>query len=170
MQKFDYEKGKLNRSHLKHYADTTFGGTGTPKWQVLGKDVDDASVALNPTVETTKNILDETEVNDNGYEPSLEIGTYYANPSDAIYSKLKEIALERKTGDDCRTTILEVLIDKTEAPFDAWTEDVILKPQSYGGNQNGVNIPYTITFSGNRKKGTVTFASGIPTFTEKTTE
>ena len=127
MQKFTYEKGKLNRSHLKHYADTTFGGTDSPKWAILGKNVDDASVALNPTVESTKNILDETDVNDNGYEPSLEIGTYYANPSDAIYVQLKKIALERLTGEECRTKILEVLIDKTDSPFDAWTEEVYIK-------------------------------------------
>ena len=166
MQKFTYEKGKLNRSHLKHYADTTFGGTDSPKWAILGKNVDDASVALNPTVESTKNILDETDVNDNGYEPSLEIGTYYANPSDAIYVQLKKIALERLTGEECRTKILEVLIDKTDSPFDAWTEEVYIKPQSYCGSQSGVNIPYTITFAGNRTKGTVAFTSGVPTFTE----
>lgn len=170
MQKFTYEKGKLNRSHLKHYVDTTMGGTNSPKWQVIGKNTDDASVALNPTTETTKNVLDETEVNDNGYEPSLEIGTYYANPSDAIYTQLKDIAMNRKVGDDCKTTVLEVLIDKTESPFDAWVEDVYIKPQSYGGSQTGVNIPYTITFAGNRKQGTVTFANGVPTFTEKSVD
>ena len=64
---------------------------------------------------------------------------------------------------------LEVLIDKTAGPYDAWTEDVIIKPQSYGGaGQGKVNIPFNIMFAGNRKAGTVTFANKVPTFTETT--
>ena len=76
--------------------------------------------------------------------------------------------MNRLTGDDCKTTILEVLIDKTTGGYDAWTEEVIVKPQSYGGPQGGVNIPFNITFAGNRQKGTVTFASGVPTFSMDT--
>ena len=165
MPEYKYESGKLHRSHLLHYLDSTFGGSGSPAWYLLGKDVEDASVELNSDSETVKNILDETNVNDNGYEPSLDIGTYYANPGDSIYSKIKDIAMNRLTGDSCKTKILEVIVDKTSGEYDAWTEDVIVKPQSYGGPQGGVNIPFNISFSGNRVKGTVTFSNGVPTFT-----
>lgn len=41
--------------------------------------------------------------------------------------------------------MLEVIIDKTEAPFDAWMEDCMIKPQSYDGEQGGVTIPFTVT-------------------------
>lgn len=92
--------GKLNRSAHLFYIDTTFGGA-TPEWYLVGKDVEDMSVELNPTVETTKNILDETSASDKGYEPSISVDTYYANPSDgAIYTKLKDIMMNRLTGDD----------------------------------------------------------------------
>ena len=165
MPEYKYESGKLHRSHLLHYLDSTFGGSGSPAWYLMGKDVEDASVELNPDSETVKNILDETNVTDNGYEPSLDLDTYYANPDDAIYSKIKDIAMNRLTGDSCRTKILEVIVDKTTGAYDAWTEDVIVKPQSYGGPQGGVNIPFNISFSGNRVKGTVTFSEGVPTFT-----
>ena len=161
--------GKLKRSALLHYLDTTFGGE-TPVWFVIGKDVSDMSINLNPQTETVKNILDETSVNDNGYEPSADVNTYYANPSDGdFYTKLKEIAMNRLTGDACKTTILEVLVDKTTGSFDAWTEDVIVKPTSYGGPQGGISIPYTITFAGNRVQGTVAIANKVPTFTPNTT-
>lgn len=160
--------GKLSRSHLKHYLDSTFGGTDSPKWSILGKDIEDASVELNPDTETKKNILDETSVEDNGYEPAFDVDTYYANPQDAIYSKLSDIVFNRLTGDECKTTILEVLIDNTTGTYKAWTEDVYVKPQSYGGPQGGVNIPFNISFAGNRKEGTVTFTDKKPTFTEKT--
>jgi len=169
MDKFEYESGALSRSHLKHYIDSTFGGTGTPAWYRLGKNVEDASVALNPDVSITKNILDETDVEDNGYAPQLDIGTYYAKPGDAIYEKVKAIALGRLTGDDCKTTILEVVIDKTTGPYTAFTEDVIIKPQSYGGpGQGKVNIPFNIMFAGNRVEGTVAFTNTVPTFTAAT--
>lgn len=167
MPEYKYESGKLNRSHLLHYIDASFGDE-TPKWYLIGKDIEDTSVELNPDTNTKKNILDETSVEDNGYEPSLDLDTYYANPSDAIYEKIKDITMNRKTGDACKTKILEVLVDKTTGAYDAWTEDVLVKPQSYGGPQGGVNIPFNITFDGNRQKGSVNFdpETKAPTFTE----
>lgn len=158
---------KLKRSALAHYLDAKFGGTGAPEWFLVGKDVQDMSIELNPDTETVKNILDENSVQDNGYEPSADVDTYFADPSDGtFYEKIKDIAMNRLTGDACKTTVLEVLIDKTEAPFDAWTEEVIVKPKSYGGEQGGVRIPYTITFNGNRKKGEVTITDRVPAFTQ----
>ena len=159
--------GKLKRSHLLHYIDANFG-VGTANWFLIGKDIEDMSVELNPDTETIKNILDETVTNDKGYEPSVSVDTYYANTDDSIYEKIKAIAMNRLTGDDCKTKILEIVIDKTEAPFDAWTENIIVKPQSYGGSQGGVNIPYNISFDGNRTDGTVTITNKVPTFTETT--
>ncbi len=156
---------KLKRSALLHYLDSTFGGQ-TPAWFIIGKDVEDMSVELNPDTETVKNILDESTVNDNGYEPAFDVDTYFANPSDGeFYEKIKDIAMNRKTGDECKTKVLEILIDKTSGPYDAWIEDCIVKPQSYGGAQGGVRIPYNVTFSGNRQKGTVTIVDRVPTFT-----
>ena len=61
--------GKLKRSHLIHYIDASFGD-GEPKWFLIGKDVEDMSVELNPDTETKKNILDETSTQDNGYKMS----------------------------------------------------------------------------------------------------
>lgn len=164
----DATVGKLKRSALMHYLDATFGGTSA-SWFIIGQDVEDLSIELNPDTESVKNILDETSVNDNGYEPSTDVDTYYANPDDGeFYTKLKNIAMNRLTGDDCRTAILEVLVDKRTGPYDAWTEDVIVKPQSYGGAQGGVRIPYNIAFCGNRKQGTVTITNRVPVFTETT--
>lgn len=156
--------GKLKRSYLLHYIDTTFGDTN-PEWYLIGKDIEDMSVELNPDTESIKNILDETVTNDNGYEPSISAETYYANTDDSIYPKLKSIAMNRLTGADCKTKVLEVLIDKKEGPYDAWIENCIVKPQSYGGAQGGVNIPFNINFDGERKQGTATITDKVPVFT-----
>ena len=157
--------GKLKRSYLLHYIDASFGGSDAPKWFLIGKDIEDMSVELNPDTAPVKNILDETVTNDNGYEPSISAETYYANTDDSIYPKIKDIAMNRLTGDDCKTKVLEVLIDKKTGAYDAWIEDCIVKPQSYGGARGGVNIPFNIGFDGNRQQGTVTITDKVPTFT-----
>ncbi len=160
---------KLKRSALAHFLDDSFDTStevGTAKWFLIGKDVSDMSVNLNPTITQKKNILDETSVEDEGYEPSFDVDTYFADPSDgAFYEKLKDITMNRLTGDSCKTRVLEVLVDRTTEPFDAWIEDVIVKPQSYGGAQGGVRIPYNVAYCGNRQKGTVTLNGKTPVFT-----
>ena len=69
---------KLTRGAYRTFLDAAFGGTGTPKWWRLGKYTDDLSVNLNPDVSSNKNVWDESYVEDNGYEPSIESTTYYA--------------------------------------------------------------------------------------------
>ena len=156
---------KLARKALAHYIDGSFGGSGSPKWYLIGKDIDDMSVELNPDTESTENILGETSVKDNGYEVSMSADPYYADPADEIYAKIKDIAMNRLNGDECKTKILEVFIDKETGPFDAWIEDCIVKPQSYGGDTSGVGIPFDVLFNGNRKQGTATISDRVPTFT-----
>lgn len=76
--------------------------------------------------------------------------------------------MNRKVDDNCRTFILEVLVEDTEAEtHKAWMEEVIVKPKSIGGKAN-VSIPYTVNYAGNRVEGTVTIKNKVPTFTAKT--
>lgn len=158
---------KLKRSALLNYLDTEFDiESSSYSWFLIGKDVQELRVNLNPSTTTVKNILDETNVNDEGYEPSFDVDTYYADPSDgAFYEKIKDITMNRLTGDDCKTRVLEVLVDRASAPFDAWIEDVIVKPSTYGGPQGGVAIPYNVAFCGNRRKVSVTITDKVPTVT-----
>ena len=152
---------KLERKAYATYVDANFG-TGTKDWFLIGKDIEDMSVELNSDTETVKNILGENAVKDNGYAPSVTADPYYANPDDgAIYTKLKDIAMNRLKGDDCKSTILEVIIDDDDTSnLDAWTEDVLIKPTSYGGGTEGVNIPFDIVFAGNRKQVKVEISEG----------
>ncbi|MGN0602143.1 MAG: hypothetical protein ACI4I7_05475 [Oscillospiraceae bacterium] len=158
--------GKLKRSALLHYLQDPSSTGSSPKHYLVGKDVEDASVELNPDVESIKNILDEVSVNDKGYDPSMDVETYYANPDDGwFYEWIKNIAMNRLTGDDCKTVYTEVLVDKTpdeaKGSYDAWQEDVIVKPQSYGGAQGGISIPFNIAFCGNRVQGTATLGTKL---------
>lgn len=156
---------KLDRKAYATYIDAKFGKSSSPEWFLIGKDIEDMSVELNSQMETVKNILGETSVRDNGYEPSISVTPYYANSTDAIYEHLKNIAMNRLKNDACKTKILEVIIEDTSASsHSAWTEDVIVKPTSYGGDTFGFAIPFDISFDGNRKEGTVTITDGKPTF------
>ena len=67
---------KLSRSHLKHFIDAKFGSGESPEWYKVGRDNSELSMELNPTTETVKNVLDESEVIDNGYEPSMSVDPY----------------------------------------------------------------------------------------------
>lgn len=148
---------KLDRARLLHFVDSSMAA-GTASWFLVGKDIEDMSVDLGSSVDVVENILGETSVKDNGYEPKLEVTPYYADPTDSIYEALKDIAMNRKKGDACKTQYLEVIIEDTEAAqHDAWVEDCLIKPTSYGGGRDGVNIPYTIYPNGNRKAVKVTY-------------
>lgn len=157
---------KLERKALLTYIDASFGESEKPVWFLIGKDIEDMSVELNPDTETKENILGESTTEDNGYSPSMDADPYYANTDDAIYPKLLDIAMNRKKGDACKTKILEVIMESTEGPHKAWQEDVIVKPQSYGGSKN-INIPFNTSFDGNREEGSVTITDKVPVFTKK---
>lgn len=164
---------KLTRDKYIVYIDTSFG-SGTEKWFKVGKSLTSLAVELNPDVSSEKNIFLESTTTDNGYSPQTTVDPYYANPEDDIYAKLLDIAMNRKVGDDCKTKIMEVVIDSDEATtFKAWTEDVIVKPTSVGGDTSGFAIPYDVYFDGNRDEGKVaytggTYKNGTPKFTSNT--
>ena len=160
---------KLNREALAHYIDTTFKrDPASAVWEIIGEDIEEMSVEMNPDMETVKNILGQTKTKDNGYEPSMEADPYYADTDSKLYKPLRDIALERKKGADCQTLMLEVIVEDTDAQNHlAFVQEVLVKPNSYGGGTEGVNIPFTVSEDGERVKGYVTkesLSSGNPTF------
>lgn len=161
---------KLERSALRHYLDTTFkSASETAVWEVIGDGIEEMVVELNPDVETVKDILGQTTTKDNGYEASMDADPYYADPETKLYPKLRDIALERKTGDACKTLLLEVIVEDTAAKNHlAFIQESLVKPQSYGGDTSGVSIPFNVSENGKRTKGYVSAESlktGSPTFT-----
>lgn len=155
----------LNREALAHYIKPIAGELGS-EYYLIGKDIDDMSVEMNGSFETKKNILGETSVTDTGYSPSMAVAPYYANPADTIYPFVKDLAMNRKSGDDCKAKFLEVIVSDTKAEsHEAWEEDCKIEIVSYGGPTEGFAIPFTIHPCGNRKQGTVTLLNKVPTFT-----
>jgi len=155
---------KIERKYLAHFIDASFGKE-TKNYVRLGKDLEEYNEELNPDVEVKKNILGEQSVVHNGYEVQSEVDPFYAYSDDPLYEKLAEIANERKTGDDCKTTKVDVLLNEDGTSVWAYCEDVYVVPNSVGGDTSGVQIPFTVYSAGNRVAGT--FDAKTKTFTEK---
>ncbi len=143
----------VERKYLMHFLDANFG-TGTPNYVILGEDLEEYSEALNPQVEVKQNILGAQRVQHSGYQVQSEVSPFYAYEGDPLFAKLANIANERLTGDGCRTTKVDVLISEDGTQQWAYREDVVVSPNSVGGDTSGVQIPFTVYNCGNRTAGT----------------
>lgn len=150
---------------LKREAHAFYIKAGTmTNFFLVGKGIDDMSVEMNGSFEQTKDITGGTAVSDTGYQPQVSVEPYYANPDDEIYPFLKDLMMNRKSGDDAKAKYLEVIVEDTEAStHDAWQEDCRIEIVSYGGDTSGLQIAYNVWPDGNRQQGTVADVKN-PTF------
>lgn len=145
-------------------------------WTLIGKDTDSLSYALNPDVETAKNVLGETIVNHSGFQPELSVDTYYARTEDAIYKNIKDIAMNRKFDEESTAAyLLEAILtdevrnsDTKTLTGEAWMENVVVIPQEVGGELAGLGLPFNVNPNGGRVEGTVSVTERVPTFTPGT--
>lgn len=149
------------RKYLAHYIDSAFDATyKATEYVRLGKDLEEYAIELNPDVETKKNILGENAVAVSGYEVSSSVDPYYYDYDEALSEKIMDIAMNRTTGDGCKTTTVDVLLKpgatSDAAPTVVWAyrEDCYIVPQSVGGDTTGIQIPFELHRAGNRVKGT----------------
>lgn len=151
---------KAERKYLAHYIDAAFDKTyAASEYVRLGKDLEEFTVELNPEIETSKNILGENSVKHNGYEASSDASPVYYEYDDTLTEKMMEIAMLRKSGDACKTSYVEVLLKPGAEGSEpevirAIREDVIVVPNSYGGDSSGIQVPFTVNYAGNRTEGT----------------
>lgn len=148
------------RKYLAHYIDSAFDTTyKATEYVRLGKDLEEYAIELNPDVETKKNILGENSVAVSGYEVSSSVDPYYYDYDEALSEKIMDIAMNRTTGDGCKTTTIDVLMKPgataDAAPTVVWAyrEDCYIVPQSVGGDTTGIQIPFELHRAGNRVKG-----------------
>lgn len=167
---------KLKREALAQYLDTAWNkkvaDVSKAVFEILGDDIEDMSVEMNPDTSQIKNILGQTKTTDNGFTPSMSADPWYADTESKLYPHMRDIVMEQITGDERKTLLLEVVIEDTEATEHlAYVREVKVTPTSYGGGTEGFNIPFTVDFDGAFAKGTVTaesVKSGSPLFTAET--
>lgn len=167
---------KLKREALQHYLDSAWNkkvaDASKAVFEILGDDIEEMSVEMNPETSQLKNILGQTKTTDNGFTPSMSAEPWYANTESKLYPHMRDIVFEQLTGDERKTLMLEVIVEDTEATVHtAYLREVKVTPTSYGGGTEGINIPFTVDFDGASVKGTVTaesVADGAPVFTAAT--
>lgn len=155
---------KLNREAFAVFIDTSFNkkvsDASKATFEIVGDGIEDMSIEMNPDTEQTKDILGQTKTKDNGYEPSMDADPFYADTDSKLYEKLRDIAMKRLKGDECKTLMLEVIVEDTEETTQkAYVREVIVKPNSYGGDTSGFQIPFNVSEDGEFVEGTVTTAS-----------
>lgn len=146
----------IERKFYAHYIDAHgFPSVNEPEQNNvrLGDDLEEYVEDLNPDVETSKNIKGESRVKHSGYEVSSEVDPYYADFDSPLFEPLWDIAMERKTGDACKTHKYDILVTEEGKVYSAYREDVYVIPNSTGGDTSGVQIPFTVYNTGNRVKG-----------------
>ena len=144
--------GRMERKYLAHYLDANFG-VGSASYVRLGKDLETYSEELNPQVDVRRNILGEQNVIHNGYQVQSTAEPFYADQDDDLFEPVANIANNRLTGEDCKTTRVEVLVDEEGNQIWAYREDCWVVPNSVGGDTSGVQLPFNVYNAGNRVPG-----------------
>ena len=96
--------GKIDRKYMAHYIDAgSLCGGLTPKYERLGKDLEEYNIELNPDTETSKNILGESTFKHNGYEVSSDADPFYADTTSDLFGALQKIVDGRLKDDNLKT-------------------------------------------------------------------
>lgn len=148
----------MERKLFAHYIDANFN-SASPNYVRLGKDLEELSIEMNPNVEVFENIIGERSVRNQGYEISQSVEPYYVENDDPLSEQLWKIFNNRSTGDQCKTTVLDVLLsanddDETD-PTVVWAyrEDAVVALNTVGGDTGGVQHTFDVYPCGNRVKG-----------------
>lgn len=152
--------GKIKRKFMANFIDAST--TSTASYVRLGSDLEEYGVEMNANVETKNNILGETSVIIDSYQPQASVEPYYAVIGDALFTRLQGIVDERQTLDDLDTTVVEVHLWEetgTAGTYVAYREEAVIEVVSYGGDTTGYQIPFNIHLTGNRTKGTFVLAT-----------
>jgi len=154
--------GAIERKFMRHFINTTPAGN-TAEYEVIGKDLEEFNVELNPEVETKANILGETSVKISKYEPQGSVEPYYAEDGSPLFALLQGIVDGRKTLDETKTDAVEVHlweeVTGAAGSYVAYRETCWLEVQSYGGDTTGYQIPFNVHYKGDRVKGKFNLAT-----------
>lgn len=104
---------KLPREALAHYLDTAWNkkvaDASKAVFEILGDDIEEMSVEMNPETEQRKNILGQTKTIDSGFTPTMSADPWYANTESKLYPHMKEIVFEQLKGDERKTLMLSLI-------------------------------------------------------------
>lgn len=154
---------QLYRDQFAHYINT---GTSadTPTWTLEGVGVNALALAYNPQVDQYKTIIERnSNATFNNYQLQTAVSGKRIYKGDAIYEYLNEA---RKNMKALETQFLEVeMANANESgSYSATKFNCLIVIDEFLG-ENAI-ISYTLYVKGDPTHGSVSIASGVPTFTE----
>lgn len=139
----------VERKYMAHFIDASFGGA-SPTWVRLGKDLEEYNIEMSPNINSITNILGEKRVKNTGYDASAQVSPYFYEYDEALSTHLESIINNRSTGDECRTSVVDVILKPpvtaggNPTVVSAYKRPVFVAVDSIGGNTEGVQIPFTL--------------------------
>jgi len=158
--------GYIKRSDFMLFADVS--DTTPPDWELIGDKVEELNLAMNPNVSTVTDITGETKTTLDKYQVQTDVSPMKARKDSKLAAILYDIVKEEKTLSDVEHTFLVVnVFDSTTTgevtTYAAWTQKAVVAVQNYGGNTEGLDIPFNIHWIGKKTYGS--FAPTTKTFT-----
>lgn len=146
---------KIERKYVAHYIDCAAPKDEDVLFERLGAGLEEYTPEMSAHVDKKRNILGETDVMITGYEKTVEVANYYANPETELYSRLQSIIDENITMDELATRVVDVQLWKPmqEYGYPAILEHGFIEIKSYGGDAVGYQIPFAVHFTGKKEYG-----------------
>ena len=141
------------------------GTSETAKWEILGRGVEEASVAFNHDTNQATDILGITDTVVSPAKPEFDLDPCTIRGGQKLSEKLLDIERRNAIAELGQFEILHVHCYLGTAPsFTAELhKNCTIVPQSLGGSSY-VDMPMNVYLSNDKTLGTVTIANGVPTF------
>ena len=141
------------------------GTSETAEWEILGRGVEEASVAFNHDTNQATDILGITDTVVSPANPEFDLDPCTIRGGQKLSEKLLDIERRNAIAELGQFEILHVHCYLGTAPsFTAELhKNCTIVPQSLGGSSY-VDMPMNVYLSNDKTLGTVTIANGVPTF------
>ena len=142
--------GKAKRKELAFFFKTE------DELEIIGKGIEEASINPSATVESTNDILGNTETVLSSYEKTTDLDPIYVEGGNKFSEFLDNLEETNAILDDAVGTFVVVKMYKTteETKYVAWEQKAIVELTGFGGDTKGVNAPCTLHWIGERTMGT----------------
>lgn len=160
------ENESIARKFLAHFINATPTAEAAT-YVRLGKDLEEYRKEASADVSTSKNICGETRTKIKGYEKTASVEPYYAEQGDPLFTWLKKLDDEDAVLDACNTDIVDVYLWEAQAAngYPAMKERVVVEIKSFGGDTEGLAIPFDVHYTGAKTPGY--FNPATKAFTEE---
>lgn len=159
----------IARERMILYLNT--GTSSTPVWSALGKRVEDSSMEMDWSDESSQDILGN--VNSTMRKPIVtqSFDPYMLDAGDAAVVKIWNLAVHDQDAQALAAQdvlLVHFYAGTAATPFAERYDGAMIKPTGLGGEGGGnMEMPIDVTFGGNRTTGTASLNSetGVVTFT-----